>query len=104
MTLTCNVGMCFAVSYAIIHTNADILFFSISRLMALKRMGIVSDYERIRNFTAMIVGVGGIGSVAAEMLTRCGVGKVSVLNSGISLDGHFPLPQMWTLCIITEWQ
>lgn len=24
----------------------------------------------------MIVGVGGIGSVAAEMLTRCGIGKL----------------------------
>lgn len=63
--------------YTIFHNN--ILFFPISRLMALKRMGIVSDYERIRSFTAVIVGVGGIGSVAAEMLTRCGVGKVSAL-------------------------
>lgn len=24
-----------------------------------------------------VVGVGGVGSVAAEMLTRCGIGKVS---------------------------
>ena len=47
-----------------------------SRLMALQRMGIVKDYERIREFSVMIVGVGGVGSVAAEMLTRCGVGKV----------------------------
>ena len=47
-----------------------------SRLMALKRMGIVDNYERIRDFTVAIVGVGGVGSVTAEMLTRCGVGKV----------------------------
>ena len=47
-----------------------------SRLMALQRMGIVQDYERIRTFSIMIVGIGGIGSVAAEMLTRCGIGKV----------------------------
>ncbi|XP_027763282.1 ubiquitin-like modifier-activating enzyme 5 [Empidonax traillii] len=47
-----------------------------SRLMALKRMGIVKDYEKIRTFTVAIVGVGGVGSVTAEMLTRCGIGKV----------------------------
>lgn len=44
--------------------------------MALQRMGIVKDYERIRNMTIAIVGVGGVGSVTAEMLTRCGIGKV----------------------------
>ncbi|KAG9509850.1 Ubiquitin-like modifier-activating enzyme 5, partial [Fragariocoptes setiger] len=47
-----------------------------SRLMALKRMAIVEDYEKIRNYTVIIVGVGGVGSVAAEMLTRCGIGKL----------------------------
>lgn len=47
-----------------------------SRLMALKRMGIVDNYERIREFTVGVVGVGGVGSVTAEMLTRCGIGKV----------------------------
>ena len=47
--------------------------------MALKRMGIVDNYQRIREFTVAIVGVGGVGSVAAEMLTRCGIGKVSKL-------------------------
>lgn len=45
-----------------------------SRLMALQRMGIVQDYERIRQKTVAIVGIGGVGSVAAEMLTRCGIG------------------------------
>ena len=47
-----------------------------SRLMALKRMGIVDNYEDIRNFTVLVVGVGGIGTVAVEMLTRCGIGKL----------------------------
>ena len=47
-----------------------------SRLMALQRMGIVKDYERIRECTVAIVGIGGVGSVAAEMLTRCGVGRL----------------------------
>lgn len=51
-----------------------------SRLMALKRMGIVDNYERIRDFTVAIVGVGGVGSVTAEMLTRCGIGKLLLFD------------------------
>lgn len=44
--------------------------------MALQKMGIVEDYQKIRNFSAIIVGVGGVGSVCAEMLVRCGIGKL----------------------------
>lgn len=51
-----------------------------SRLMALKRMGIVNDYEKIRNFSVAVVGLGGVGSVAAEMLTRCGIGKLLLFD------------------------
>nr|XP_060637792.1 ubiquitin-like modifier-activating enzyme 5 isoform X1 [Anolis sagrei ordinatus] len=51
-----------------------------SRLMALKRMGIVKDYEKIRSFAVAIVGVGGVGSVTAEMLTRCGIGKLLLFD------------------------
>lgn len=51
-----------------------------SRLMALKRMGIVENYENIRNFTVAIIGVGGVGSVTAEMLTRCGIGKLLLFD------------------------
>lgn len=51
-----------------------------SRLMALKRMGIVQDYEKIRTFTVAVVGVGGVGSVTAEMLTRCGIGKLLLFD------------------------
>ncbi|CAG0920585.1 unnamed protein product [Notodromas monacha] len=51
-----------------------------SRLMALKRMGIVEDYAKIRSFTVAIVGVGGVGSVTAEMLTRCGIGKLILFD------------------------
>ncbi|XP_042137467.2 ubiquitin-like modifier-activating enzyme 5 isoform X1 [Peromyscus maniculatus bairdii] len=51
-----------------------------SRLMALKRMGIVSDYEKIRTYAVAIVGVGGVGSVTAEMLTRCGIGKLLLFD------------------------
>ena len=48
--------------------------------MALKRMGIVQNYERIREFTVAVVGVGGVGSVTAEMLTRCGIGKLILFD------------------------
>lgn len=41
-----------------------------SRLMALQRMNIVKNYERIRDKAVVIVGVGGVGSVTADMLTR----------------------------------
>lgn len=51
-----------------------------SRLMALKRMGIVEDYEKIRSFAIAVVGVGGVGSVTAEMLTRCGIGKLLLFD------------------------
>ena len=47
-----------------------------SRLMALQRMGVVQDYERIREKTIAIVGIGGVGAVVAEMLTRCGAGRL----------------------------
>lgn len=48
--------------------------------MALKRMGIVNNYEKIREFSVAIVGVGGVGSVTAEMLTRCGVGRLILFD------------------------
>jgi hypothetical protein len=51
-----------------------------SRLMALKRMGIVENYARIRDFSVIVVGMGGVGSVAAEMLTRCGIGKLIMFD------------------------
>jgi ubiquitin-like modifier-activating enzyme 5 len=47
-----------------------------SRLYALKKMGVVENYEDIAKHTVVIVGVGGVGSVASEMLTRMGIGKL----------------------------
>jgi ubiquitin-like modifier-activating enzyme 5 len=44
--------------------------------MALQKMGIVENYEKIREYSCIIVGVGGVGSVTAEMLVRCGIGKL----------------------------
>lgn len=43
-------------------------------------MGIVENYERIRDFTVAVVGVGGVGSVTAEMLTRCGIGRLILFD------------------------
>uniref|UniRef100_A0A1L8E064 Ubiquitin-like modifier-activating enzyme 5 n=1 Tax=Nyssomyia neivai TaxID=330878 RepID=A0A1L8E064_9DIPT len=51
-----------------------------SRLMALQRMGIVTEYERIRGKSVAVVGVGGVGSVTADMLTRCGIGKLILFD------------------------
>lgn len=48
--------------------------------MALKKMGIVENYEQIREKAVAIIGVGGIGSVAADMLTRCGIGKLILFD------------------------
>lgn len=48
--------------------------------MALQRMGIVQNYERIRDKSVAVVGVGGVGSVTADMLTRCGVGKLILFD------------------------
>lgn len=51
-----------------------------SRLMALQRMGVVENYERIRSLSVAVVGVGGVGSVSAEMLTRCGIGRLVLFD------------------------
>lgn len=48
--------------------------------MALQKMGIVKNYEEIRTKTVAVVGVGGIGSVTSEMLTRCGIGKLVIFD------------------------
>jgi ubiquitin-like modifier-activating enzyme 5 len=65
--------------------------------MALKRMGVVENYEEIRKFTVVIVGVGGIGSVVAEMLTRCGIGKLILYDYDrvelANMNRMFYLPQ-----------
>lgn len=61
------------------YINSFNLFYC-SRLMALKRMGVVNNYEKIRDCSVLVVGVGGVGSVLAEMLTRCGLGKLIIYD------------------------
>ncbi|EDO08083.1 ThiF (thiamine biosynthesis) family protein [Babesia bovis T2Bo] len=52
----------------------------VSRLKALERMGVVEDYSKIYGCSVIIVGVGGVGAVVAEMLTRCGIGKLILFD------------------------
>eukprot|EP00742_Colponemidia_sp_Colp-10_P002809 GILJ01003003.1.p1 GENE.GILJ01003003.1~~GILJ01003003.1.p1 ORF type:complete len:475 (-),score=45.19 GILJ01003003.1:171-1595(-) len=52
-----------------------------SRVMALKRMGAVLNYERIRNYAVAILGVGALGGAVAEMLVRAGIGKLCLVDS-----------------------
>ena len=52
------------------------LSLSLKKKKALQRMGIVPNYESIRSKTVAVVGIGGVGAVVAEMLTRCGVGRL----------------------------
>ena len=51
-----------------------------SRLLALKTLGVVKNYERVREFSVCIVGAGGVGIGVIEMLTRCGVGKIILFD------------------------
>ena len=51
-----------------------------SRLMALKSMGVVKNYDRVRDFSVALVGIGGVGVGVVEMLTRCGVGKIIIYD------------------------
>jgi len=48
--------------------------------MALTHMHIIEDYQRIRDYSVAIIGVGGVGSVAAEMLSRSGIGKLLLFD------------------------
>lgn len=38
------------------------------------------DYQKITKKAVVLVGVGGVGSVAAEMLVRCGIGKLILFD------------------------
>lgn len=54
-----------------------------TRLKAIKDFGYDIDWEILKNYHIGIVGVGGIGSVSAEMVTRCGLGKISLFDYDI---------------------
>ena len=58
----------------------DSINICIEKLNLSLRMGIVDNYEKIRDYTVAVVGIGGVGSVTAEMLTRCGIGKLILFD------------------------
>jgi ubiquitin-like modifier-activating enzyme 5 len=51
-----------------------------SRLRAIKDYGFKFDFTDLQNKIILICGVGGIGSLSAEMLARCGVGKLILID------------------------
>lgn len=57
-----------------------------TRLKALTEYGYDIDWDLLRDKHIIIAGVGGIGSIAAEMLTRCGIGKLSLIDKDIIDD------------------
>lgn len=74
-----------------IHTGKELLHLWIlamiiepepdpSRLYALKKMGLIENYEDITKKTVIVIGVGGVGSVTCEMLTRMGIGKLVMFD------------------------
>ena len=40
-------------------------------------------FQKLRNTTVMVFGVGGVGSHCIEALARCGVGRLVLENSSI---------------------
>lgn len=54
-----------------------------SRLAALEAMGVVPDFARIRDRTAVVIGVGGVGTVVADCLVRTGIGRIHIFDPDI---------------------
>ncbi|MHA1733113.1 MAG: ThiF family adenylyltransferase [Promethearchaeota archaeon] len=67
-----------------------------TRLKNVKKFGYDIDFDKLREKKVAIVGVGGLGSVAAEMLTRCGVGVLHLFDMDVvdevNLNRMFFLP------------
>ena len=43
-------------------------------------MGLIENYEDITKKAVLVIGVGGVGSVTCEMLTRMGIGKLIMFD------------------------
>jgi ubiquitin-like modifier-activating enzyme 5 len=43
-------------------------------------MGLIENYEEITKKAVVVIGVGGVGSVTCEMLTRMGIGKLIMFD------------------------
>ena len=51
-----------------------------SRLRAIKEYGFNFDFTELQDKTLTICGVGGVGSLSAEMLARCGIGRLVIID------------------------
>ncbi len=51
-----------------------------TRLKSLSEFGLEVDWLDLAKMNVLIIGVGGVGSVAAEMLARCGVGELNIID------------------------
>lgn len=40
-------------------------------------------FKRLRNTTVLVAGVGGLGTVVSEILVRCGLGRLIIIDNGI---------------------
>ena len=51
-----------------------------SRLKSLSDFGLDVDFNLLSSKSVLIVGVGGVGSITAEMLARCGLGTLALID------------------------
>ena len=78
LLLLCALGCCWRVAAL---ADSSLLSLSLTTTAATPPPRVtLHNHQRIRDFSVAIVGVGGVGSVAAEMLTRCGIGKLLLFD------------------------
>lgn len=51
-----------------------------TRIRAINEFGYDINWDDLRKKTVAIIGVGGLGVVSSEMVTRCGIGKLSLFD------------------------
>jgi len=51
-----------------------------TRLKDLTKFGFDINWESLKDMEVIVAGIGGVGSLAAEMLTRCGIGKLDIID------------------------
>ena len=83
-----------------------------SRLKALEEFGFEVNWDDLRNRTIVVAGVGGIGSITAELLTRLGVKTIHIfdldiveevnLNRLVFQDSHVGMSKVIALKNILE--
>ncbi|RPI46586.1 MAG: tRNA threonylcarbamoyladenosine dehydratase, partial [Bacteroidetes bacterium] len=44
--------------------------------------------ERLQNSHVLVAGLGGVGAMAAEMICRCGIGKMTIVDGDMVQPGN----------------